>query len=71
MYVTRAVNGVPAIQRGGRNVMSVCNQDWEFASWLCELLNELGRKSELLQTGQDWAWLNANSRIVQETPHHA
>ena len=42
MYATRAVNGTPAIQRDGQIVLSVCDQDWEFADWLCALLNELG-----------------------------
>jgi hypothetical protein len=40
MYATRAVNGVPAIQRDGQNVLSVCDQNWDFANWLCALLNE-------------------------------
>ncbi|MGB2606778.1 MAG: hypothetical protein ACLP00_20310 [Terracidiphilus sp.] len=53
MYATKAVNGVPAIQRDGQSVLGVCDQDWEFANWLCELLNELGRKSELLLTEPD------------------
>jgi hypothetical protein len=53
MYATKAVNGVPAIQRDGQSVLGVCDQDWEFANWLCALLNELGRKSELLLTEPD------------------
>jgi len=47
MYVTKSVNGLPAIQRDGRNVLSVWHQDWEFACWLCQLLNELDENSEL------------------------
>jgi hypothetical protein len=41
MYATTTVNGIPAIQRNGQSVLGVCDQDWEFANWLCALLNEL------------------------------
>ena len=71
MYITRAVNGVPAIQRDGRNVLSVCDQNWEFAGWLCALLNELGHKSDLLLNEPDWALLNANGGALKKTPNHA
>ena len=71
MYVTKAVNGVPAIQRDGQSVLRVCDQDWEFAEWLCALLNELGQKSELLLNEQDWDWLNANDSAFRRTAHHA
>jgi len=71
MYVTKAVNGVPAIQRDGQSVLSVCNQNVEFANWLCALLNELGQKSELLLNEQDWEWLNANDRTFRRAAQHA
>jgi hypothetical protein len=71
MYATKAVNGVPAIQRDGQSVMGVCDQDWEFANWLCALLNALGRKSESLLNEQDWEWLNANDRAFRRTVQHA
>ena len=71
MYVTKAVNGVPAIQRDGQSVLRVCDQDWEFADWLCALLNELGHQSELLLNEQDWNWLNTNDRALGRTAHHA
>jgi len=71
MYVTKAVNGVPAIQRDGQSVLSVCNQNVEFANWLCALLNELGQKSELLLNEQDWEWLNANDHAFRRAVHHA
>ena len=71
MYATKAVNGVPAIQRDGQSVLGVCNQNWEFANWLCALLNELGHKSELLLNEQDSGWLNANDRAFRRTAHHA
>jgi hypothetical protein len=71
MYVTKAVNGVPAIQRDGQSVLRVCGQDWEFADWLCALLNELGHKSELLLNEHDWEWLNANERAFRRAAQHA
>ena len=71
MYATRAVNGVPAIQRDGRSVLRVCNQNWEFANWLCALLNELGQKSDLLLSEPDWEWLSANGRAFRRAVQHA
>jgi len=71
MYVTKAVNGVPAIQRDGQSVLRVCDQDWEFADWLCALLNELGHKPELLLNEQEWEWLNANDRAFRRAAQHA
>jgi len=71
MYATKAVNGVPAIQRDGQSVLSVCDQNWEFANWLCALLNELGRKSELLLNEHELEWLNANDRAFRRTVQHA
>jgi hypothetical protein len=71
MYATKVVNGVPAIQRDGQSVLSVCEQDWEFADWLCALLNELGRKSELLLNQQDREWLHAIDSPFRRTVQHA
>lgn len=71
MYATKAVNGVPAIQRDGQSVLGVCDQNWEFADWLCALLNELGGKSESLLNEQNWEWLNADDRAFTRTAHHA
>ncbi len=71
MYATKTVNGVPAIQRDGQSVLGVCDQDWEFANWLCALLNELGRKSELLLNEPDREWLNANDRACRRAAQHA
>jgi hypothetical protein len=71
MYATRAVNGIPAIQRNGQSVLSVCDQNWEFANWLCALLNELGQKSELLLNEQDGEWLRANHRDFRRAVQHA
>jgi len=71
MYATKAINGVPAIQRDGQSVLRVCDQDWEFANWLCALLNELGHKSELLLNEPDWEWLNANEPAFRRAAQHA
>jgi hypothetical protein len=71
MYATKTVNGVPAIQRDGQSVLSVCDQDWEFANWLCALLNELGHKSDLLLNEPGCEWFDANGRSLRRTVHHA
>ncbi len=71
MYSTKTVNGFPAIQRNGQSVLSVWGQDWEFADWLCGLLNELGHMPELLLNEQDWERLNANDSAFRGTVQHA
>ena len=71
MYATKVVNGVPAIQRDGQSVLSVCDHDWEFANWLCAFLNELGQKSELLLNEQDWEWLRPIDSPFRRTAQHA
>jgi len=71
MYATKAVNGIPAIQRDGQSVLSVCDQNWEFANWLCALLNELGCKSDLLLNEHDREWLKAIDSPFRRTVHHA
>ena len=71
MYATKTVNGVPAIQRDGQSVLSVCDQNWEFANWLCALLNELDRKSELLLNEPDREWLQTIDSAFRRTVQHA
>jgi len=71
MYATKALNGAPAIQRDGQSVLNVCDQDWEFANWLCALLNELGRKSELLLNEHDREWLKTIDSAFGRTVQHA
>ena len=71
MYATKAVNGVPAIQRDGQSVLRVCDQNWEFANWLCALLNELGHKSELLLNQPDPNLLHPNDRAFRRVAQHA
>jgi hypothetical protein len=71
MYAAKKVNGVPAIQRDGQSVLNVCDQNWEFANWLCALLNELGRKSELLLNEPDREWLQTIDSAFRRTVQHA
>ena len=66
MYSTKSVNGLPAIQYEGRNVLSVWNQDWNFAFELCELLNELeDQPPGLLLTENDRKWLKSMDRAFK------
>lgn len=72
MYVTKSVDGLPAIQRNGRNVLSVWDEDWGFAGELCELLNEReGPQPELLLTKSDRKWLKAMDRAFKTKVKHA
>jgi hypothetical protein len=71
MYATKAMNGLPTIQRNGQIVLNVCDQNWEFADWLCALLNELGHQSELLLSEQRYEWLNASGCAFEGSAHHA
>ena len=71
MYSTKAINGVPAIQRDGQSVLNVCGQNWDFANWLCALLNELGHKSELLLNEQNRERFNTNDRAFRRAVQHA
>ena len=41
MYLTTSLNGVPTIQRDGRNVLGVWDENWDFANEICDLLNSL------------------------------
>jgi hypothetical protein len=71
MYATKAINGVPAIQRDGQSVLSICDQNWDFANWLCALLNELGHMPELVLTEHDREWLNAMDGAFRRKVQHA
>ena len=71
MYATKAINGVPAIQCDGQSVLSICDQNWDFANWLCALLNELGHMPELLLTEHDREWLNAMDGAFRRKVQHA
>jgi len=72
MYSTKSVNGLPAIQHDGRNVLSVWNRDWDFAHELCELLNQLeDQPLELLLTECDRKWLKAIDGAFRGKVQHA
>lgn len=71
MYATKAVNGVPAIQRDGESVLSVCDQNWDFANWLCALLNELGHMPNLLPATHDNERSQAMYRAFTGKVQHA
>jgi hypothetical protein len=72
MYSTKSLNGLPAIQYNGRSVLSVWNQDWNFAFELCELLNELDNNGpELLLNDGDRKWLKAIDHAFKGEVQHA
>ncbi len=72
MYVTKSVDGLPAIQRNGRNVLSVWDQDWDLAVELCELLNKHeGQQPKLLLTKSDRKWLKAIDHAFKVKVQHA
>lgn len=71
MYATKAVNGIPAIQCDGQSVLSVCNRNWEFANWLCELLNELNDTPTLLLSEEDCKWLKQMDHAFARKVQHA
>ena len=71
MYATKVVNGAPAIQCNGQSVLSVCNRNWEFANWLCELLNELNDTPTLLLSEEDCKWLKQMDQAFAGTVQHA
>ena len=71
MFSTRSVDGVPAIQRNGRNVLSVWDQDWDFANEICELLNSSEDDPEIFLTEHDRKWLKAMDRAFSRKVQHA
>ena len=72
MYSTKSRNGLPAIQYNGRSVLSVWNQDWNFAFELCELLNELkDQPPQLSLTESDRKWLKAIDHAFGREVQHA
>jgi hypothetical protein len=71
MYSTKSLNGVPAIQRNGRSVLSVWEQDWGFANEICELLNSFEDDPEIFLTEHDRKWLKAMDRAFSRKVQHA
>lgn len=72
MYSTKSVNGIPAILYKGRSILSVCNQDWNFAYALCALLNGLAdQRPSLLLTEGDRNWLREIDHAFKVEVQHA
>ena len=69
MYSTRSLNGVPTIQRNGRSVLGVCDQNWEFANEICALLNSLEDDPQIYLTEPDRKWLKAMDRAFKKVQH--
>jgi hypothetical protein len=69
MYSTRSLNGVPTIQRGGRNLLGVWDQNWEFANEICDLLNSLEDDPHIFLTEHDRKWLKAMDRAFRKVQH--
>ncbi len=71
MYSANLMNGLLTIQRDGRNVLRVWDQNWRFAYQLCDLLNELEDGPKLLLNEEDRKWLNAMDRAFHRKLQHA
>ncbi len=71
MYSTKSLNSGPAIQRNGRSVLSLWDQNWEFAYEICELLNSLEDDPQVFLTEQDRKWLRAMDRAFSRKVKHA
>ena len=69
MYLTISLNGVPTIQRDGRSVLGVWDQNWDFANEICGLLNSLEGDPHIFLTEHDRKWLKAMNRAFREVQH--
>lgn len=69
MYSTTFVKGVPTIQRDGRNILGVWNQNWDFANEICDLLNSLEDDPHIFLTEHDRKWLKAMDRAFRKVQH--
>jgi hypothetical protein len=69
MYSTTSLNGVPTIQRGGRNILGVLDQNWDFANEICDLLNSLDDDPHIFLTEHDRKWLKAMDRAFKKVQH--
>jgi hypothetical protein len=70
MYSTKSLNGFPAIQRNGQNVLSVWGHDWDFANEICELLNSFEGDPDVFLTEHDRKWLKAMDRAFSRKVQH-
>lgn len=71
MYATKTTNGILSIQRDGRNVLRVYDQNLQFATWVCAVLNHLGHLPQLLLTDEDLEWLRAMDGAFRPEVQHA
>ena len=71
MYSAKLMNGLLTIQRNGRNVLRVWDQNWRFAYQLCELLNELEDGPKLLLNEEDRKWLKGLDGAFGRKVQHA
>jgi len=69
MYSTKLLNGVPTIQRHGRNLLGVWDQNWEFANEICDLLNSLVDDPHIFLTEHDRKWLKAMDHAFRKGQH--
>ena len=69
MYLTTSLNGVRTIQQNGRNILGVWNQNWEFASEICDLPNFLEDDPHIFLTEHDRKWLKAMNRAFRKVQH--
>ena len=69
MYSITTLNGVPTIQRDGRNILDVWNQNWDFAYEICVLLNSLEDDSQISLAERDRKWLKAMDRAFRKVQH--
>ena len=69
MYSTTSLNGVPTIQRGGRNILGVWDENWDLANEICDLLNSLDDDPHIFLTEHDRKWLKAMDRAFRKVQH--
>lgn len=69
MYSTTSLDGVPVIQRHGRNILGVWDQNWDFANEICDLLNSLEDDPHIFLTEHDRKWLKAMDRAFRKVQH--
>jgi hypothetical protein len=69
MYSTTTLNGVPTIQRNGRNVLGIWDHNWNFANEICALLNSLEDDSQISLAERDRKWLKAMDRAFRKVQH--
>ena len=69
MHSTTTLNGVPTIQRNGRNILGAWNQKRDFANAICALLNSLADNSQISLAQRGRKWLKAMDRAFRKVQH--